>query len=176
MGQIKRKSNPIVKDGVQGIILVGKSENIFDQIYILVQDFDDRRRGDGRKMIGLPGGAREVSDKSFKDALIRELYEEVAINFRKDRIQKVGSYSKIRLNGTINNNHLFVTLLDFTPKLMTNDPKEVSKVQALTLREIIHLCLCGHVHPGSMRLIVHYLNGQKSGSLNEPATYCSIMF
>lgn len=168
MEKINTLSNSIVKHGVQGIILVNDVSNIFDQKYLLVQDYNDRGRGDGRRMVGLPGGGIEKGERPYQ-SLIRELHEEIALDLKKDFFEQFGCYQKLRPNGFINDNYLFVLKLNYVPSLVTNDPKEVSKVVILSFREIISLSTKRLVHEGSIRLIIHYLNGSRSGSLNEPA-------
>jgi 8-oxo-dGTP pyrophosphatase MutT (NUDIX family) len=169
METIKVLSNSVVKHGVLAIIFVGKASNPLDEKCLFVVDNDDRGRGDGRRRIGLPGGGIEINEKPHQ-AIIRELDEEVALIVEENSLEQFGCYQKKRPNGFINDNHLFVYKLNNIPnKLRTNDPGEVSKVHLLSLREIISLSAKGFVHEGSIRLIVHYLNGVRSGSLNEPA-------
>jgi|GEM_PF-6731305 len=178
MGQIKILSDPIVKDGVQGIVLVKEDNNFFNQKYILVQDYNDRGRGNGIRMYGLPGGAIEKKDGG--DVLVsifRELFEEIAYNSEWGcSFEEFGCYTKLRPNGQINNNHLFILRLDYVPELKTNDPGEVSEVHILSLREIIGLYPHGFIHEGSIRLIIHHLNGQKNGSLDDPVILNDIKF
>lgn len=163
-------------DGVQGIMLVGKVFNFFDQEYLMVQDYNDRGRNDGLRMYGLPGGTieeREISEIS----ILRELSEEVAFELNdQSSYQKFGCYTKLRPSGLTNQNHLFIFRLNFRPKLKTNDPLEVSKVHLLTFRQILTLALAKKVHEGSVRLILHHLNGITQGSLNEPVTFNGIVF
>ncbi len=168
METVKILSNSIVKNGVQAIILINNYHNIFDQKYLLVQDYDDRGRGDGIRRIGLPGGGIEEGEVPCR-SILRELKEEVDLDLEKNSFERFGCYQKLRPNGFTNDNHLFVMKLNYVPKLKTNDPKEVSKIIILSLKEIISLFAKGFIHEGSIRLITHYLNGERSGSLNEPA-------
>jgi ADP-ribose pyrophosphatase YjhB (NUDIX family) len=170
-----KKSNSIVKHGVQAIILIGMDQNIFSQKYLLVEDYDDRDRGDGIRRLGLPGGGIEKNEIPHY-SIVRELHEEVSLNIRKNFVEYFGCYQKKRPNGFINDNHLFIIRLINTPKLKTNDPNEVSKVHVLTLREIISLSTKGFIHEGSIRLIVHFLNDKRFGSLNEPAILRDLIF
>ena len=170
-----QKSSSIVKNGALGIILVGESEDLFNQEFIIVEDYNDRNRGDGIKMFGLPGGGIEKGEKSYK-GFLREMFEEISLDFKLCTFKKFGCYKKLRPNGLTNDNYLFVIRLNYVPVLITNDPKEVSKVHILKLKDIIKLAEKGIFHEGSIRLIFHYLNGNKSGSLNEPVSFNSITF
>lgn len=170
--QVKTLS-PIVKDGVQNIIFIGEADNILDQRIIMVQDHNDRGRGDGIQMIGLPGGAIEPTDESIEDAAIRELREEIAC--RLSSLKKFGCYTKERKNGIVNDNHLFISHLDLFADRKTNDPKEVSKILVLSIKDIIDAYLVfRNIHEGSIKLIFHYLNGSTSGHLNEQVTVGNI--
>lgn len=168
METIKSLSNSIVKHGVQAIILVNNVSNIFNQKYLLVQDHDDRRRGDGIRRIGLPGGGIEEAEMPHQ-SILRELKEEIALDLEENPFEQFGCYQKLRPTGFTNDNYLFVVRLNYIPRLITNDPREVSKVIILSLKEIISLSAKGLIHEGSVRLIIHYLNGERSGFLNEPA-------
>lgn len=175
MEQIIKVSSPIVKDGVQAIVLVEKVFNFFDQKYILVQDHNDRGRGDGIKMYGLPGGAieeEEIPEQSIR----RELQEEIAFSQKQSTFEKFGCYKKLRPNGQINNNHLFILRLNSCLELKTNDPNEVSKVHLLTFRQIINLAINKEFHEGSIRLILKFLSGERSGSLNESVIFNGKLF
>jgi 8-oxo-dGTP pyrophosphatase MutT (NUDIX family) len=175
MDEIKTLSNPMVKDGVQAIVLVGEVFNFFDQEYIMVQDYNDRGRGDGILMYGLPGGAiepKEIPEESIR----REVKEEIAYFHSKSTFKKFGCYQKLRPNGQINDNHLFILRLNSCPSLKTNDPNEVSKVHLLTLRQIINLAVKKEVHEGSIRLILKFLRGDNSGLLNEPIVFNGLSF
>ena len=173
---IKTLSNPIVKDGVQAIVLVKEANNFLNQEYILVQDYNDRGRGDGIKMYGLPGGAIENKEVA-EISIFRELFEEIAYESTSNcSFEKFGCYQKLRPNGQINDNHLFILRLNSCPKLKTNDPNEVSKVHLLTFRQIINLAIKKEIHEGSIRLILNFINGIKSGSLNEPSFFDGIFF
>ncbi len=168
METVKILSNSIVKDGVQAIILINNNSNIFGQKYLLVKDRDARGKKDGNRRIGLPGGGIEEGENPDQ-ALIREIDDEVALDLTKIPFEQFGCYQKLRPNGFTNDNYLFTLRLNYIPRLITNDPKEVSKVIILSLNEIISLSAKGLIHEGSIRLIIHYLNGERSGSLNEPA-------
>ena len=168
METINILSNSIVKNGVQAIILVNEGTNMFRQEYLLVQDHDDRKRGDGIKRLGLPGGGIDEGETPYQ-SIMRELNEEVALDLKKNYLEQFGCYQKRRPNGCINDNYLFTSRLNYKPRLITNDPNEVSEVFILSLIEIISLSAKSVIHEGSIRLIVHYLNGVRSGSLNEPA-------
>lgn len=174
MEQIKI-SSPIVKDGVQAIVLIEKVFNFFDQKYILVQDYNDRGRGDGIKMYGLPGGSieeGEIPEQSIK----RELQEEIAFEKKQSTFEKFGCYPKLRPNGQTNYNHLFILRLDSCLKLKTNDPNEVSKVHLLTFRQIVNLAIKKEIHEGSIRLILKFLKEERSGSLNEFIFFNGLLF
>jgi ADP-ribose pyrophosphatase YjhB (NUDIX family) len=176
MEEIKILSNSIVKDGVQAIVMVEKAFNFLDQKYILVQDCNDRGRGDGNKMYGLPGGAIEKKEIP-EGSILRELYEEIAFNSSGNyTFEKFGCYQKLRPNGQINDNHLFVLRLNSCPVLRTNDQKEVSMVHLLTLKEIINLAIKKQVHEGSIRLILKFLKEERFGSLNELVIFDSVSF
>ncbi len=166
-----------IKDGVQGIILVKKAKSLLTQNYLLIQDHDDRGLGTGIRKLGLPGGGIEYQETP-DIALVREIEEESSLNLAQSSLkyEKFGCYTKMRSNGFPNDNHLFVIKLDYFPELKTNDPFEVSKVVVLQLWEIINYFHEGRVHEGSMRLICHFLNGTKSGSLNEPVSLSGTIF
>lgn len=165
--------NPIVKDGVQCIIFVGKAKSILDQQIVIVQDYNDRGRGDGVRMIGLPGGAIERTDGSIEDAAKRELKEEIACQL--SSLQKFGCYTKERKGGVVNNNHLFVSHLNEFEDRETNDPDEVSKILILSIKNIIDAYLIfRNIHEGSIRLLFHYLKGSTTGHLNDQVTLGNI--
>ena len=167
------------KDGVQAIVhIMGSNYSIHDllkQEYLIIEDHDDRGLGNGIRKCGLPGGGIEEGETPIK-ALIRELFEEVGKDFKPDSFKKVGSFTKLRPGGFINNNHLFYTRLDYRPKKRTNDPKEVSEVHIFTFREILYLSRFGRFHEGSIRLLFHFLNDIRSGSLNNPAYFHGYSF
>ena len=167
-----------IKQGVQAIVLIHQAKFLLNQKFLLVQDRDDRGTNTGIRKYGLPGGGIEEFDRTSKRAIARELFEETAldqkISFRS--LQKVGCFKKIRPNGLKNDNHLFLLKLDFVPELRTNDPAEVSKTHILELRQIIYLYQKGWVHEGSIRLIFHYLNGNKFGLLNDPVKFNQFCF
>lgn len=173
---VEKTKIPVIKDGVQGIILVNKNDNIFEQKIILVRDFNDRGRGDGRLLLGLPGGGIERGEEISYSSL-REIFEEASVS-QKEMIyfEKFGCYEKLRPNGVTNNNHLFVALLNSFNDRKTNDPKEVSEIVILSLGEVFEKARDGWVHEGTIRLIIHFLNGKKSGSLNEPVGYEHYIF
>lgn len=125
-------------------------------------------------MYGVPGGGIDPNETPLT-AVLRELFEEVALE-ELENIKEVGCFQKTRPNGLVNDNHLFVTKLDYQPACVTNDPIEVSRVCIFTFEEIIGLAEQGLVHEGSIRLIFHFLNGSKSGSLNEPVQYNKHIF
>jgi 8-oxo-dGTP pyrophosphatase MutT (NUDIX family) len=175
MEEIKILSNSITKDGVLCIVLVKRGFGQFDQKYLLVQDYDDRGNGTGIRKYGLPGGGIEDGELP-KEAIKRELFEEVALDLSINNFIEIGSFTKIRSNGLINKNNLFVATLNYFPDLATNDPKEVSKVHILDFREIIKLAQNGWIHEGSIRLIFHFLNGTESCSLNEPVCFNGYRF
>lgn len=165
--------NPIVKDGVQIIKLIGKATNFLDQKIVMVQDYNDRGRGDGVRMIGLPGGAIEQTDKSKKHAAKRESREEIAS--RSSSLQLFGCYTKNRAGGVTNKNYLFVSYENEFKDRETNDPKEVSDILVLSIKDIIDAYLVlRNIHEGSIRLIFHYLNGSTTGHLNDQVTLGNI--
>lgn len=169
------KKNPMIIHGVQAVVLVGTAQNIFNQKILLIQDRDDRGRGDNTRMYGLPGGAIEEGETPSV-AILRELFEETSLKLQKGEIKKVGCFTKVRPNGLTNNNHLFAVELDRVSQLVTNDPDEVSKIHILELQEILELATQGLVHEGSIRLIFHFLNKNQSGSLNEPIRWQKFCF
>jgi 8-oxo-dGTP pyrophosphatase MutT (NUDIX family) len=165
--------------GVQGIIQVmggdRSAQGILSQEYLIIQDHDDRGLGTGICKCGLPGGRIEKGEIPIV-ALLRELREEVAISFEASSFNKIGSFTKKRPGGFTNDNHLFYTRLDYRPKKKTNDPREVSEVYIFSFREILYLARFGRFHEGSIRLLFHFLNGIKSGSLNEVAHFYGYSF
>lgn len=167
-----QKANSIIH-GVQAVVLVETAQNIFNQKILLVQDHDDRGRGDDTRRYGLPGGGIEPFETPTF-SILRELREEVALELEELDLQEVGCFQKTRPSGLTNDNHLFVTRLNYTPDCVTNDPAEVSKVCIFELCEIIDNYKL--VHEGSLRLIFHFLNGSKSGSLNEPVAWDAFIF
>lgn len=164
------KKIPVIKDGVQAIVLVGSARDILNQKIVLVQDFNDRGRGDGLRLLGLPGGGIEPGERPEK-SLQRELSEEVALYVKRNSLKKFGCYTKLRPCGAINNNHLFVARLKSFKERKTNDPNEVSRILVISLKEIIDKAHLGLVHEGSIRLILNFLSGKRSGSLNEQSHY-----
>ena len=168
----------IPKDGVQAIIQIGECNSIYDllkQEYLIIEDHDDRGLGDGIRKCGLPGGGIE-KDETSTIAILRELREEVAIDIKPGSLKKMGSFTKLRPGGFSNMNYLFYAKLDYRPQKKTNDPDEVSKVHIFTFREIFYLARFGRFHEGSIRLIFHFLNGVRGGSLNEPAHFHGYTF
>lgn len=171
----QKKTCPIVKDGVQGLIFVGVSKNILTQKIILVQDRNDRGRGDGIRLLGLPGGGIEEGERPV-ESLRRELFEEIALDGEVRSLKKFGCYKKRRPNGYINNNILFWAKVNYWAEKVTNDPKEVSKIHILIIDEIIKMAQIGLVHEGTIRLILNFLHGIKSGSLNESVMFGGFAF
>lgn len=175
METVKILSNSIVKDGVQGLILVKNASDFRTQKSIFVQDFNDRGRGDRIRLIGVPGGAIEKGESPEK-AIRRELGEEISLNIREYSFKKFGCYTKLRPGGVTNNNHLFVIHLSCFEKRKTNDPNEVSNILDLSFGEIFYKARLGLVHEGSIRLILKFLKGERFGSLNEPVTFNGFTF
>ncbi|MEI7810214.1 MAG: NUDIX hydrolase [bacterium] len=165
-------------DGVLAIALVGLSEEIIDQQFLLIQDVDDHGLGDGLRKFGIAGGGIEKSDATIVAAMQREFDEEVGIKYKKVLFKKFGCYKKNRFGGYTNDNHLFIIKLNFPPnqKFSTNDTAEVSDIHVFKLREIISMAKAGMVHEGSIRLIFLYLLGIKKGSLNDPVTWNGYTF
>lgn len=171
------KTSPMVLDGALGVILVGISDFIFRQRFVLIQDRDDRKTGTGIRKHGLPGGGIETEkNETPKIAFIREVEEEIAEKLANHQPEQIGCFTKLRPNGYTNKNYLFRTVLDKTPKCTTNDPDEVSKVVVYTLEEIIQLAQRGEIHEGSIRLIFHFLNETTSGSLDCPVSWNGYKF
>lgn len=164
-----------IKHGVQAIILIRKSKNVLNQEFLLIRDHDDRGTGTGIPKYGLAGGGIEEGEYP-EIALLRELFEEIALLLKLCSLKKVGRFRKLRPSGFINNNYLFVIELESAPILETNETSEVSEVIILKLSEIIELYQKDLVHEGSMRLICHYLNGDTFGSLNEPVAFNGYKF
>lgn len=173
---MEKKNFPMIVHGVQAIVLVQKASCLLGQKILLVQDFNDRGRGDNIRMYGVPGGGMEPLEKNPRRVMQRELFEEAALKIPLLFLKKVGCFQKIRPNGLMNDNHLFVVRLSHAPPCVTNDPTEVSKVHILELREVIQLALGGLVHEGSIRLIFHFLNGSNSGLLNESVKWQNFIF
>jgi ADP-ribose pyrophosphatase YjhB (NUDIX family) len=171
--QILKPANSIIH-GVQGIIQVGVNTDPLLQEYLFIEDRDDRGLGTFVCKCGLPGGG--IENETPKEAIIRELDEEVAIYFKDSSLKQVGCFQKKRSNGNINDNYLFFARLNYRPDCKTNDPKEVSKVHIFSLGHIINLSTKNAVHEGSIRLLFHFLNGKTFGSLNEPAYWCGYEF
>lgn len=169
---VKTPSAPV--DGSQIIALIGKPRIFLNQKIILIQDFDDRKRGDGKKYYGLPGGGQEPKEKPRRTAF-REFEEETSLDLNIGLFKRFGCYEKTRPNGK-NKNYLYVIRLKYCSSLITNDPAEVSKIHILKFKDIIKLSQKGLVHEGSIRLILLYLKGIKSSSLNKPVTYNGYTF
>lgn len=178
MGQIITLSSPKIINGALGIVLVGESLNPLSQKYFLIQDHDDRGRGDGILKYGLPGGGIETDkEETPLAALKRELNEEGALDLDKSSIiEEFGCFSKLRPNGSTNKNYLFIVRLNYIPNCVTNDPNEVSETHIKTLGQIIYLASTNWFNEGSIRLIFHFLNGSRSGSLNEPISFNGFIF
>lgn len=178
MEETVKKPVASIKDGSQVIALIGQSEEILDQKFLLIRDKDDRKTGTGILKYGLSGGGIEKDkDETPLTTGVREFEEESGEKIDPIRFELFGCYLKKRPNGLINNNYLWITLLDSKPKeYITNDPDEVSEVRSFTLSEILNLALKDCVHEGSIRLIFNFLNGTTSGSLNEPVTWNGFTF
>jgi len=174
MEETEKKPVP-PKDGVQGIFMIGCSKKILNQKFVLVQDHDNRGTGTKIRKCGLPGGAIEPGEDEWT-AFLRETEEEIALVLQESSFEKIGCFTKLRPGGFTNENNLFKVRLDYSPKCVTNDPKEVSKVHKFTLAKIIFLAQKGQIHEGSIRLLLHFLNGTTSGSLNEPVTWNGFTF
>ena len=167
----QKSLNPVIKDGVQVIVLFGVGQKIIDPYqmkFLLIQDYNDRGRGDEVKLWGLPGGGIDEGEVPSK-AAARELYEEAGLCI--DGFSKEGVFSKLRSNGLVNQNYLFSLSLGCEPKLNTNDPLEVSRVKFFTLSEILNFAKEKQIHEGSIRLILLFLKGEKTSSLNEPVVW-----
>lgn len=161
-------------DGVQGIIMVGEnSHDLFQQKFLLVQDYNDRGRGDGILMCGLPGGGVNENEH-HSSAINREVcLEEVGIQL--DFVY-FGCYKKIRPNG-FNYNHLYIgQIYDLPSILKTNDPLEVSDIKIKTLSQIIEMAEQKLIHEGSIRLKLKFLNGIRNGSLNQSVRWNGYTF
>lgn len=169
-------------DGVQAIVKVKSHRNYLDQQYLTIQDKDDRRRGDGIQMIGLAGGGTEILPSGIPETSLEAVYREVSmqeIGLEIDikMFKFFGTYLKLRDGGKFNYNHLYVVELDYDPgELITKDPNEVSKIHKRKLHEIIHLAQMNRIHEGSIRLMFNFLNGNNTGSLNDPVTFKSYTF
>lgn len=161
-------------DGVQGIIMVGEnSHDLFQQKFLLVQDRNDRGRGDGILMCGLPGGGVNENEH-HSIAINREVcLEEVGIKL--DFVY-FGCYTKIRPNG-FNYNHLYIAQICNLPSILkTNDPLEVSEIKIKTLSQIIEMAEQKLIHEGSIRLKLKFLNRIRTGSLNKPVYWNGYTF
>ena len=163
------------KDGALGIILIGGSDeemkhDPLNQRFVIIQDKDDRGLGTGLPKRGIPGGGIEEKETP-QIALMRELDEEIGFKFEISSLKQVGCFQKNRMNGWINDNYLFSTRLNYEPILQTNDPREVSKVHISPFWEIINFMRAGRFHEGSIRLLFHFLNGTKKGSLNDMVNF-----
>lgn len=166
------KKIPVVKDGVLSIVFIGLlARDVLDQKIILVKDKNDRGRGDNILMLGLPGGGIEYGEKP-SEAIRRELFEETSLNGEIGSLSKFGCYTKYRpKEDVVNWNYLFITKVSGFCCRETNDQNEVSEICVYTIREIIEKAKNNMVHEGSIRLLIHFLNGKKFDHLNKPVKF-----
>lgn len=163
------------KDRVLAIALVGQSEEVLDQQFLLIKD---KNAHYGIHRYHIAEGGIKVSDSAMVSAIQRKFSEEVGTRYKKVLFKKFGCYQKKRSGGYSNQNHLFVIKLNFSPdeKFSTDDISEVSDMFILKLKEIIILARSGLLHESSMRLIFLYLKKIKTGSLNDPITWNGYTF
>ncbi len=162
MGKITLVEPP--KDGALNILKVGYDASILYQNIKLVVDANDRGTGTGIRRMGLPGGGIEPGETPEQTAR-REAGEEGGVCLI-DSLEYFGCFKKQRGHGVSNKNHIFTGFIEDKP-YETNDPEEVSNILTFTIGEILNLGLVGHVHEGTLRILLHYLAGNRSGSLSE---------
>ncbi|MES2930954.1 MAG: NUDIX hydrolase [Patescibacteria group bacterium] len=170
MGNTAHALNPIVH-GVQAIVMINSSYDILNQKYLVVQDANDRGTGTGIKKYGLCGGGIEIGETPLQ-AIKRELKEELCLKAK--GIKSYGCFQKERPSG-INNNYLFLVQRDRPPKFHGPN-EEVCKAHVLDFQSIIALAQTGVFHEGSIRLLLHFLNGTTTGSLDKATAFREFTF
>ncbi len=160
------------KDGALNILKVGFENSALYQKIKLVVDADDRGTGTGISMMGLPGGGIEPGE-SPEETARREAGEEVGV-FRINSFEKFGCFTKQRSHGS-NMNYVYTGYVDDN-EYCTNDPLEVSRIVKFSIGEILNLGLFGNIHEGTLRILLHYLKGNRSGSLSEKVTWNEYTF
>jgi 8-oxo-dGTP pyrophosphatase MutT (NUDIX family) len=159
------------KNGALVIPKVGDDIGLYQKIKLVV-DADDRGRGTGIRMMGLPGGGIEEGETPEETAL-RECEEEAG--FFPQKLEYFGCFTKMRGPGVQNLNHIFCVHAPST-ELETNDPNEVFQIVTFSLGEILNLGLLGEVHEGTLRILLNYLSNKRSGSLSEKAYFLEYVF
>lgn len=159
------------KNGALVIPKVGVDTGLYQQI-ALGEDADDRGTNTRIRKKGLFGGGIEEGEEP-EDAAFRECEEEGGFSPRS--LEYFGCFTKIRESGIENLNHIYCTNAP-SGHLHTNDPKEVSKIWICSIGEILNLGLIGEIHEGTLRILLHYLNNKRSGSLSEKAYFGDYVF
>lgn len=173
--EAQKKTASIIKNGVQ-IIYFQSGLTLLEKKVLLIRDKDDRGTGTGIIKYGLPGGGIEECEDPISAAQ-REMHEETGIYLLLRKLALFGIFTKERANGSINQNYLFCSENETQKKIfLTQDFVEVSRVENLFLSEILKLWFRGLLHEGSIRLILNWLNGINSGSLNKPVIWNDIYF
>lgn len=158
-----------IPKGVQLIGRISFEKNPLYQKFLIIQDRDDRGTKTGICKWGLIGGGLELGETK-KEAIFRERYEEGGIN--EGRIRQYGCYRKTRPTGYVNKNYVYYSSIGCSiQELRPVDIKEVSRIDVFSLGEIINLVTIGSFHEGSIRILFHFMNRTRYGSLDYPVTF-----
>ncbi len=161
------------KDGALNILKVGYNSSLLYQKIKLTVDANDRGTGTGVRLMGLPGGGIEPGETPEETAR-REAQEEGGVDVISS-FEKFGCFTKKRFHNMSNMNHIFTGFIE-DKKYETNDLEEVSGIVTFSIGEILNLGLIGHVQEGTLRILLHYLNGNRSGSLSEKVSWKEYSF
>jgi 8-oxo-dGTP pyrophosphatase MutT (NUDIX family) len=169
------------KVGVAPRFLCHRLGLIHEVVYCLITDSDGRfllqTRGGGRLDISV-GGHLEASDDSPKDALVREVKEEVGIPVRSDGLVKLGKYfreggDRLSKPRYVNREwrHLYsYTLdqeeLDRLDKMFSErtDKAAILDVNWFSMSDVIRACDRNNAADGLSASVVHYLSWRLSHS------------